>query len=101
MATLLLFANVRATFLARRWQREETASEISELPERTTSSLGDKLANVLPEKVWPKARYAFYPLALIVILMSILSIVGLPKIKAKQAAAAADNPVTIQVQALR
>jgi hypothetical protein len=101
VATMLLFANVRATFLARRWQRAETPSEISELPERMTDSFGDKLANVVPEKLWPKGRYAFYPLAAIVIVISILSMIGLPIMKAKQAAATADDPVTIEVQSPR
>lgn len=95
VAAMLLFANIRATLLARRWQRTGTPSDISELPERMTSSLGDKLANILAEKLWPKGRYAFYPLAIIVIVFSILSMVGLPIMKAKQAAAVPDGAVMV------
>ena len=101
VATMLLFANVRATFLARRWQRAEAPSDISELPEQMTTSFGDKLANVLPEKLWPAGKYAFYPLAIIVIVISVLSMIGLPIMKAKQAAATTDDPVTMDAQTPR
>lgn len=97
VATMLLFANVRATVLARRWKRAETPSDIGELPERTTTSFGDKLANVLPEKLWPTGKYVFYPLAVIVIGISILGMIGLPVMKARQAAAA-NQSTTFEVQ---
>ena len=87
VATMLLFANVRATILSRGWQTSVTPSEESDMPERTTSSFGDKLANVLPEKLWPHSQYVFFPLASILILLSLLSMVGLPIMKHKQAAA--------------
>lgn len=85
VAVMLLFANVRATFLARRWQRLETPAEISEMPERMTSSFSDKLANTLPEKLWPVGRYVFYPLAGILLALLILGMIGLPIAKARQA----------------
>src|SRR6266702_3109672 len=86
VATMLLFANVRATILSRRWLASTAPNEISEMPERSTSSFGDKLANVLPAKLWPRAQYAFFPLASLLILVSLLSVLGLPMLK-KQAAA--------------
>jgi hypothetical protein len=87
VATMLLFANIRATILSRRWQAAATFGEESEMPERTTSSFGDKLANVLPEKLWPRTQYVFFPLASILILLSLIGMVVLPIAKQKQAVA--------------
>jgi hypothetical protein len=87
VATMLLFANVRATILSRGWQTSLTPSEESDMPERMTSSFGDKLANVLPEKLWPRSQYVFFSLASILILFLLMSMVGLPIMKHKQAAA--------------
>ena len=84
VATMLLFANVRATILSRRWQASATPSEVSEMPERSTSSFGDKLANVMPEKLWPRAQYVFFPLASVLIFISILGMAGMPMAKEKQ-----------------
>jgi hypothetical protein len=84
VATMLLLSNIRATILSRRWQTTATPTEVSEMPERSTSSFGDKLANVMPEKLWPRTQYAFFPLAAILIALSLLSIAGLPMVKNKQ-----------------
>jgi hypothetical protein len=93
---MLLFANVRATILSRKWQAPDTPVDVSEMPERSTSSFGDKLANVMPGKLWPRTRYVFFPLACILILISLLGMVGLPMMKNKQAAAERNRTV-IQV----
>jgi hypothetical protein len=92
VAIMLLFANVRATILSRRWQAPNTPTEVSELPERYTSSLGDKIANVLPAVLWPRTRYIFYPLASILVLLSVLAVIGLPLMKHKQAQVAPPAP---------
>jgi hypothetical protein len=84
VATMLLFANVRATVLSRRWQASATPSEVSEMPERSTSSFADKLANVMPDKLWPRTRYVFFPLASVLILISIWGMARLPMVKQKQ-----------------
>jgi len=93
VATMLLFANVRATILSRRWQAPGAPTDVGELPERLTSSFGDKLSNVLPEKLWTRTRYVFFPLACILILISLLSMVGLPLMKKRQVAAQPPNAV--------
>jgi hypothetical protein len=85
VATMLLFANIRATILSRRWQTPGTPAEVSELPERSSTSFGDKLANVLPEKLWPRTQYVFFPTASLLVLITLLSMVGLPMMKKKQA----------------
>lgn len=95
VATMLLFANVRATFLSRSWNTAGSPTEVTEMPERTTSSLGDKLSNVMPEKLWPAGRFVFFPLAAILLLVSLLSIIGLPFVKQRQA----QYPATTEIQA--
>ena len=93
VATMLLLANIRATILSRRWQTTASPTEASEMPERTTSSFGDKLANVMPEKLWPRTQYVFFPLASLLICVSLLGIVGLPMVKHRQPAAPAPHAV--------
>jgi hypothetical protein len=90
VATMLLFANVRATSLSRRWEAASPA-DASEFPERSTTSLADKLANVLPEKLWPWTQYVFFPLAAIFILITLLSMAGLPILKQRRAEAWRQN----------
>jgi len=75
---MLLLANVRGTILSRRWKAPETSSEVSELPERPTTSITDKLANVLPVKAWPVGRFIFFPVAGIVLALSLLGVLVLP-----------------------
>lgn len=88
VALMLLFANVRATMLSRRWDSGRTPEDIRELPERSTDSFTDKLANVLPPALWPKGQYAFYPLVTIVLLLSLLAAIAIPIARQKQAARA-------------
>ncbi|HTH54261.1 MAG TPA: hypothetical protein VL495_09935 [Edaphobacter sp.] len=84
IATMLLFANVRATILSRRWQTSDTPAEISEFPERQTSSFSDRIVNQLPAMLWPRTRYVFYPLATILLLLSMSGVIGLTMMKHKQ-----------------
>jgi len=96
VATALLFANVRATFLSRRWEATASPADLSELPERSTTSFADKLTNVLPEKLWPWTQYLFFPLAAIFILITLLSMAGLPILKQRRAEAWRENhPYTV------
>jgi hypothetical protein len=80
VATMLLFANVRATVLVKRWKNAEAPVDVSEMPERATNTLGDKIANVLPEMFWPYARYPFFVLAAIVTVVQILAMIGMPSL---------------------
>jgi hypothetical protein len=75
---MLLLANVRGTILSRRWKTPETPAEVSELPERPTESVTDKLSNVLPAKIWPVGRWIFFPMAGIVLALSLLGVLILP-----------------------
>jgi hypothetical protein len=96
VATALLFANVRATYLSRRWEAAASPADLSEFPERSTTSFADKLANVLPEKLWPWTQYVFFPLAAIFIFITLLSMAGLPIVKQRRAGAWRQNhPYTL------
>lgn len=53
----LLLANVRGTWLAAKWK-----DRADELPPRLNETIADKLCDQLPPRVWPWARWVFYPL---------------------------------------
>jgi len=77
VALMLLFANVRATVLTRRWSKTARASEAAgELPERTMDSWTDKLSNGLPAAAWPKMKWVFYPLGILMLLLEVLAVIG-------------------------
>ncbi len=65
---MLLASNVRATILSRRWRTASVATD-DEMPERSTTSSFDKVANRMPTILWPKVRFAFYPLASLLLLL--------------------------------
>src|SRR5271168_1724877 len=60
---MLLFANVRATVLSRRWMAQPVDPIDQEFPERFTETATDRFSNRLPAVLWPKCRYVFFPLA--------------------------------------
>jgi hypothetical protein len=67
----LLFANVRGTWLSKRW---ETDTELSARPTRLNQTIADKLSDQLPSVLWPKARYVFYVLSAIELSLLVLSL---------------------------
>ncbi len=75
VALMLLLANVRATLLARRWNVSGENPDREEALDRSTSSIGDKLSNVMPTTVWPKGRFVFYPLASLLLLLTAATLV--------------------------
>jgi len=85
---MLLFANVRATVLSRRWMAQPSDSTDQELPERSEQTVADRFANRLPAALWPKCRYVFFPLAGILLLLTIAGVV----VMKRQAAAKATPP---------
>lgn len=58
----LLAANVRATFLASRWN--ETRTEPPPLP--VGGGFFDNFGDVWPHKIWPAGQYFFYVLAVVI-----------------------------------
>jgi hypothetical protein len=53
----LLLSNLRATWIAASWRPE---SEEAALPPRLNETFTDKLADQLPQWLWPKVRIAYY-----------------------------------------
>jgi hypothetical protein len=67
----VLLSNLRATFLASEWR---PAAEGEDRPTRFNETLGDKLADQLPAKLWPALQIPFYGLASILLLVSLLGL---------------------------
>ena len=78
VALMLLFANVRGTVLSRRWQASGTSLEVAELPERSTGSFLDRVANAMPAAVWPVGKYFFFPFAGLLLALTVVSMSLLP-----------------------
>lgn len=72
---MLLFANVRATVMSRRWMAQPVDSVDQDFPERSMETVTDRFANKLPVAVWPKSRYVFFPLAGILLLLTVAGVV--------------------------
>lgn len=53
----LLLSNLRATWIASQWKPE---SPEAELPARLNYTLGDKLADQFPQRLWPKVQVLYY-----------------------------------------
>jgi hypothetical protein len=80
---LLLFANVRATILAHRWRRFGTPEQTDAI-ELAQGSLTEKVANVMPAKVWPIGRFVFFPLAGVLLALTIAGVAMYPAMHRKQ-----------------
>jgi len=91
---MLLFANVRATVLSRRWMAEPVDPIDQEFPERSMMTITDRFANKLPAAVWPKTRYIFFPLAGILLLLTVAGVV----IMKRQARAAVPDDTTTTLE---
>lgn len=79
---MLLFANVRATLLSRRWSAQPTDNTDFDFADRSTSGLLDRFSNQLPGKVWPIGRYLFFPLAVLLLLLTLLGLVAMKRASA-------------------
>jgi hypothetical protein len=69
---MLLAANIRASVVSNKWMRTADMEADTGLPERMTETLGEKLSNQLPVAVWPRVKYVFYPLSVIMILLTVM-----------------------------
>jgi hypothetical protein len=58
LLTVLLFSNARATFIAKHWKSD---SEEAVMPPRLGDTFTDKLSDKMPQWLWPKAKYFYYP----------------------------------------
>lgn len=62
----VLLSNVRATILASRWK---PATEDEDRPTRFNETFRDKLVDQLPPRAWPIAKYPFYILAVLLLVL--------------------------------
>jgi hypothetical protein len=70
----LLFSNLRATWIAAKWQRD---SEEAAIPERLGETWSDKFANKWPAWIWPKVRVVYYIFAVVVCLLLAFGLVAM------------------------
>ena len=70
--TLLLIANIRATHIAAKWA---TNGDPAMMPERQKDTLGDLLVDQMPQIVWPNARFPFFVLGAIYLIVTLLGAV--------------------------
>ena len=82
-AMLLLFANVRATILAQRWSKAGTPEQ-TEAVDLVNESFTEKLANVMPGRIWPVGRFVFFPLAGVLLVLTVVGLVMYPAAHRKQ-----------------
>lgn len=81
LALLLLFFNIRATFLARSWIREERSAQANVMRPQLVGLSIDRLLNRMPVVMWPHVRYLYYPLAVLIMLSSIAAFFSLPEMR--------------------
>jgi len=83
---MLLAANIRASVVSTRWLTSATPDADVELPERSTETITDKLANQLPVALWPKVKFIFFPAAAILIVLTLLGAIMLTSQKRRPVA---------------
>jgi len=69
--TVVLFSNLRATWIGTRWV---PGTEDSALPPRQKETLGDQFVDQWPKWIWPKIRIPYYVFAGLVALLTLSSI---------------------------
>ena len=72
----LLASNIRATILAARWE-DRTQAETDPYEMRTTSTIGDKIANQMPPLAWPVIKWWALPLLSLAVLAMLITDVSL------------------------
>jgi hypothetical protein len=94
---MLLFANVRATILSRRWVAQPSEADGNELPERSQASVMERFANRLPVKLWPISKYVFFALAAILLLLSVAGVVISKRRAHASALSSSEHPITVEL----
>jgi hypothetical protein len=69
---VVLFSNLRATWLAARWK---DGSEEAAPVERPQETWADKFANTLPAMLWPYFRYPYYVFSIGILAISVYAVV--------------------------
>ncbi len=82
-AAVLLIANIRGTYIAAKWA---ASGDADAMPERMNASIADKLEDQWPGRIWPKGQIAFFVIAGVYLLLTVLGVVMLavrPAVKQK------------------
>jgi hypothetical protein len=67
----VLFSNLRATWIASRWN---PASTEAAAPPRLRETWSDRFADTMPMWLWPKARYFFYVFSIAFLMLEALGV---------------------------
>ena len=70
--TVVLFSNLRATWIGARWV---PGAEDSALPPRRNETLGDKFVDQWPQWIWPKIRIPYYMFSGLILLLTVFGLV--------------------------
>jgi hypothetical protein len=68
----VLFSNLRATWIASRWNPESTEAMP---PPRLAETWSDKLSDTLPMWLWPNIRIPFYVFSIAFLMLELLGVV--------------------------
>lgn len=72
----LLFANIRATWIASWWERPAAqAAPEPAVVDPVIETFGDKIADRMPAVLWPKIKWLFYVYAVIICLLVCIGVV--------------------------
>jgi hypothetical protein len=74
VATLLLMANIRGTWIASEWMAK---GDPELFPNRSNVGIMDKLVDRLPARVWPRGRIVFYVVSVFYFLFLMVGLAGL------------------------
>ena len=74
IASLLLIANIRGTYIAAKWAAQGGPDA---MPERRHETFADNLVDQLPPKVWPIAKIPFFCIAGLYLALTLLGVVML------------------------
>lgn len=72
LLSALLLSNLRATWIASKWQ---LGSEESVLPPRMNETLLDRFRDILPAWLWPKIRIFYYIFSLGFVLLTVFGLI--------------------------
>jgi len=74
VATVLLIANIRGTWIASKWAK---LADPDSFPERLAATWRDRLVDQLPAQIWPGSRIAFFCIAALYLFLSVAGTISL------------------------
>lgn len=71
---ILLFSNLRGTWIASRWKQPDASSPPDEMPMRFNDTWRDKLVDQMPARLWPKVRFVYYAFAVVFLALTLVGV---------------------------